>query len=225
MTSFQLKALAALFMVLDHVGAVFFPTQVWLRIIGRLSFPIFAWLIAEGVFYTKNLKKYFKRILAFAFISQIPYGLLFNTFILNVLFTFSLSILLLAIISDKLKLSSVQRILAFYFIFILSFFVDGGFFGLLLPVIFYYFKTDRKLQTILAAGLIAVFTLSQYLLSNHLQIQPVTPIFIQLFSVLSLPLIFLYNQKQGPKLKYFFYIFYPLHLGILLFISEYLGRP
>ena len=73
--SFTLHILAMIFMVSDHLWNIFFPNQVWLYVIGRLAFPIFAFMIVEGFFRTKNRKKYLIRIFIFAIISEIPFNL------------------------------------------------------------------------------------------------------------------------------------------------------
>ena len=72
LTGFQLKLIAIITMTLDHIGIFFLlpPTYYLFRIIGRLSFPIFAFLIAEGFNYTKNIKKYLVRLLIFSIISE-----------------------------------------------------------------------------------------------------------------------------------------------------------
>ncbi|MBU4031120.1 conjugal transfer protein TraX, partial [Patescibacteria group bacterium] len=65
-------------MVADHVGFLFFPHILWLRIIGRISLPIFAFLIGEGYEKTSNVKKYFFRLAIFALISFVPHYFLFK---------------------------------------------------------------------------------------------------------------------------------------------------
>ena len=78
MTVFHLKIIAILTMTIDHVGFFFFPDIEVLRIIGRLSFPLFAWLIANGAYHTKNMHAYLVRLFIFALISQVPFSLAFR---------------------------------------------------------------------------------------------------------------------------------------------------
>ena len=74
----MLKMLALITMVIDHVGAVFFPQLYWLRYIGRISMPIYAFLISQGYKYTRNFTRYAIRLAIFAVISEVPYDLLFH---------------------------------------------------------------------------------------------------------------------------------------------------
>jgi TraX protein len=92
-TSFQIKLLAALLMVCDHIGVVFFPSQLIFRYIGRFSFPLFAWLLGQGEKYTKDFNSYFLKLTVWGFLSQPIYYLLFNNYSLNILVTLLLSLL------------------------------------------------------------------------------------------------------------------------------------
>lgn len=96
-SSAGLHILAMLFMLCDHLWATVFLSQRWLTCIGRISFPIFAFLIVEGYFHTKDLKKYFLRLLIFAIISEVPFDLMysgipFSIFHQNVLWTYLIAL-------------------------------------------------------------------------------------------------------------------------------------
>ena len=106
-TSFVLHILAMAFMLCDHLWASIVPGNDWLTVIGRIAFPIFAFMTVEGFFHTKNLGKYVKRLLFFALVSEIPFNLVaggsfFYPFHQNVLWTFLIGIGLMWI-NEKVK--------------------------------------------------------------------------------------------------------------------------
>ena len=108
-TSFGLHVLAMAFMLLDHLWAMILTDQHWMTNVGRLAFPIFAFLIAEGYFRTRNVKKSMGRLFVFALISEIPFNLMTGggwvyPYHQNVLWTFLIAILCMIGI-DKTKSS------------------------------------------------------------------------------------------------------------------------
>ena len=95
-----LKWIAVLTMVIDHVGAILFPDQIWMRVIGRVAFPIYAYCLAEGFRYTSDYRRYLGRLALFAILSEIPfdlafYGVPFSFAHQNVFFTLTLGLILL----------------------------------------------------------------------------------------------------------------------------------
>ena len=77
MTGDALKLIAVVTMLLDHTGDVLFPGRMWFRYIGRLSFPIYCFLLVEGFFHTMYLSSYMLRLFVFGLVSEIPFDLAF----------------------------------------------------------------------------------------------------------------------------------------------------
>ena len=108
LTSCALHFLAMALMLSDHLWATVIPWQAdWMTILGRLAFPIFAFMTVEGFFHTKNLKKYMKRMFLFALLSEIPFNLMsggsfINPFHQNVLWSFLLGLFLMHL-NEKAK--------------------------------------------------------------------------------------------------------------------------
>lgn len=230
MNSFSIKLVAFICMVVDHIGSVFFPEVVALRIIGRISFPLFCWLIAEGAYYTKNIELYLRRLFLLALVSQIPYTMLFppepaQSVGLNVLFTLSLGLSVIVVLKTKLSLTikaSVSAALlgASYFLPL-----DYGMTGVLTIVGFYLFR-GQLLFTIMAMVVLVFVTYLGPLAIGVIDQQPfdskMLMYLIQPFSLISLVFIVAYNGKQGASWKYFFYGFYPGHLMLLYVLRRLL---
>ena len=212
MTSYQIKLLAALLMVIDHVGLVFFPDQLAFRYIGRLSFPIFAWLVGQGEKYTKNFNSYLIRLAIWAGISQPLYYVLFNYSDLNILIT-----LLIGLLAIRLGKLVSYKYLAWFTLAGIAQAINTsyGFYGILVIAVLSEFKSNNFkwwLQWILVNLLVFIITGFEH---------------YQFLAVLAPLIIVLWNGKQGQKVKSF-YFFYPIHLFILktlaflLLVNSYL---
>lgn len=203
LSTFALKMIAVISMAIDHTGAVLFPRYAILRIIGRLAFPIYAFLLVEGFFHTRDVKKYAIRLGLFALVSEVPFDLAFfrTPFYWghqNIFFTLFLGILAILFV-EKQKNNFLGFILLFTGGFVAEFLhTDYGAFGILTIAIYYVFRKKDILKTVSIA-------LSNILLAGG----------IQAYAALSMIPILFYNGKKGPSLKYLFYGFYPLHLLIL----------
>ncbi len=191
-------------MIIDHVGLFFFPNVILFRVIGRLAFPLFAWLIANGAYHTKNINAYLKRLFVFALISQVPYFFA-NRQInpdfsqLNIFFTLFLGLLTIKV--AKQKASKWVRIILILAIALLGEIVNSSYGapGILAILFFYiYFKDFAKM--VAAQATLLLFS-SWPLLS--------------LASLGSLLIIKSYNNKEGPKAKHLFYIFYPAQYVVI----------
>lgn len=228
-----LKILAAVFMLIDHAGMLLFPDKPWLRAIGRLSMPLFALMIAEGCRYTRNKIKHFALLFGLGIACQIVYTIFDpQNVYLGILLTFSLSTLIIyALQYAKLLLfketakNSERAVAILLFLALIAFSyllceivtVDYGFWGIMLPVFasifdFHRLPAPEKLKKLDCLPMqVACMLVAEILLI----VTFFNPLF-QLPALLAFPLLLLYNGKKGKaNLKYFFYLFYPLHLGIL----------
>lgn len=216
----QLKLLALITMTIDHIGMVMLPQYPILRIIGRLAFPIYAWFIAEGCRYTSHRKKYLLTMAGLAAMCQLVYFFAMGSLYQCVLVTFSLAIAWIYALDRAMKQNTLKAWLLTAAVSVAVIFlsvalprllpgtdyaIDYGFWGILLPVLVYV-PTDRRRKLV-------VFAL--VLLSLCLAIGGV-----QWFSLLSLIPLALYSGQRGKrKLKYLFYIYYPLHLAAIYGLS------
>ncbi|MCT4687757.1 TraX family protein [Vallitalea sp.] len=211
MNSTNLKIVACLTMLIDHLGAVFFPQYIYFRIIGRITFPIFAFLIAEGYLHTHNVKKYLIRLFTFALISEIPYNLAFDGKIinfgsgLNVFFTLFFGLLAVFVYDYYKKFGLLPVLLIGIIAHLLK--TDYGMLGILVIFVFYVFRGDFYKQVLSYILLTLVFLGIIYFEYERIN--------LQVFSTLALIFIYFYNGKKGPNIKYLFYVFYPGHLLIL----------
>ncbi len=221
LTGNQLKILALITMTIDHVGQTLFPEQPILCIIGRLAFPIFAYMIAEGCTYTKNRKRYLGLMAGLAFLCQLLYFFAEGSLYQCILVTFSLSIGIIYLIDYTLQKRSGLGIILLCILLMAIFFVtellpeklphvnfkiDYDFWGVMVPVLIYLSKTRRGKLTMAAIGLVLVALSFGG---------------IQWYSLISLVFLALYNGKRGKRnMKYLFYVYYPLHLVLIHLISR-----
>ncbi len=223
MSSFLLKIIACFTMLLCHIPFVYPQYSVPLMYIGKISFPLYAFLISEGYVHTRNFSKYLTRLIVFGVISQIPAYLLFvgksfNGLYLNIFFTLALGLLGIRIY-DKIKskyISTPLIILLAVIAELLKF--DYGAFGVLMIVCFYVFKRNKLNMVLSQMFLMFILYMKKmsYYTFSLFNLQYI--LFQLLFSVISLAIILTYNGKKGKssgKIKLMFYFFYPVHLIIL----------
>ena len=216
MNALVLKIIALSTMIIDHYGAIFQSNVDIYRIIGRISFPIYCFLLVEGYFHTSNFKNYALRLLIFAFISEIPFDLAFFNKIgfahQNIFFTLFLGLITIYIIDNENINSQIIKFAAIPVSCILAIIlsVDYNAIGIIYILSFYYTKKHAKLVRFSLVGIImAAANLGSYIL--------------QQFSLLALPVIILSNGKPGPKnklLQISFYAAYPLHLLFFYLIKS-----
>lgn len=226
MSSFALHIIAMIFMLCDHMWATILDYE-WLTCIGRIAFPIFAFLITEGYIHTSNINKYIKRMVIFAIITEIPFNLMVSAspiypFHQNVLWTFVISLLTLKYLNfDDVK-NSFKSILIILLAIIIATITMCDYFGagVMMVVGFYIFRKSKLLQLLMMIY-VNMILIQGY--SYPIDIAGYTYYFPQQgFAVLSLIFIWLYNGKQGYHAKWFkifCYAFYPLHMLILYILT------
>lgn len=220
LTNNQLKIIALITMTVDHIGWILMPHNILLRIIGRLAYPIFAYMIAEGCCYTHNIRKYLGTMVAMAAVSQVVSFVCAGSLYQGIMTTFSLSICLVILLKNARKKNTVLAwcavvagVLAVFFLTEIlplllpgtDYAVDYGFWGVLLPV-FVYLGKD-KWQKLLITGVLLVILWLEYR-------------YIQGWSLLALPVLALYNGQRGRwRMKWLFYLYYPGHLAVIYIIA------
>jgi len=227
MTTFGIKLVAIGTMVVDHLGIFIWPDCGWLRMVGRLSFPLFAWLIANGVRHTRNRKSYLLRLLIFAVVSQLPYvaanrQIQTDFWKLNVLFTLALGLAAIYLVQKiHTRWGQVMAVAAVgAAAWILR--VEYGAYGVLSVLASYIFFTRWPqlvfFQTIIFSA--------PYLLAGALMwsmwgmVEVKVFDFNQLLAPLAFILVYFYSGKQGTKAKYLFYIFYPLQFVVFYWLKK-----
>ena len=225
LTNNQLKLIAMIAMACDHVGKILLPEVIILQVIGRLAFPIFAYMIAEGCKYTKNRSKYLLQIALLVLLCQVVFYIAMQSLYQNIFITFTLSIMTIFAIDrfinkkNLLNFAIAILVVAISFFFgyalygIISFsdyYVDYGYLGVLFPIVI-YFAPNKWLKLISGAIIMLIYGFCFD--------------YLQFFMLLTIPLLLLYNGKRGKaNLKYVFYFFYPLHLVIIygVYVIQYL---
>ncbi len=230
------KILAAILMVVDHVGFFLFPDLIILRIIGRVSFPLFAYMLAEGCRYTKNKTQHFVLLFGLALLCQIVIFFFDNGNIaMSVLVTFSLSVLMIYALQFCKKCFLQEACpLSLRLLSLLLFaaavagtwglnevlVIDYGFVGCLLPVfpaLFDFKDIPMPEKTAILAKLDNLYVRLACLAVGIALLPLGTDLgALEYYAFFALiPLLF-YSGKRGKlRMKYFFYIFYPLHIALL----------
>lgn len=237
----QLKLFACLTMLIDHIGYFILPQITVLRCIGRLAMPVFAFFIGEGCIYTSNRKKYFLSLFILASACQVVYviedivtagklTLSSDCWYFNIIFTFAFSALAGFFLNDttsalKEKKNFIRPALFFiiitavfcgltiYFSYLetqgSSLYFDYGICGFLLPLSVIPFRDNKYLKIGAFSVMLIIYCL------DFMRSMPYV-----WFALLTIPLFIIYNGRPGSKkFKYFFYIFYPAHLGAVYLLS------
>ena len=216
----SLKLIAMISMVFDHVGDMFFPGALWMRMIGRLAMPLFSFCIAEGYAHTKNKQRYLLRMGVFALVSEIPFDLAFEGRVglghQNIMLTFFLSILALMLF-DRIRGEGKEHaagktllgILCVCAVAVLALVLraDYTLFAVLAVFLFYVLRNRHPLLRCgVGVGFLALTRTVGYYRATGLSLIP----------------LLLYNGKRGRGLKWLFYAFYPGHMLLLWLLKLWL---
>ena len=227
LNGFYLKLIAVCTMLVDHMGATLFPFTPWLRCVGRVAFPIFCFLIAEGCVHTHDRRKYALRLLVFAVLSEVPFnlmlgGALWYPYAQNVLWTLLAGALVCWVMDWALRertalsfvLTAAAMAAAFSLLELAA--TDYGGWGMLLVAAFYgIHRAPYGPAAKMAAQAVGLAVFSIGVMGG---------VSIELWSLAALVPLWLYNGQRGfsnRAVQYGFYAFYPVHILILSLIALY----
>ena len=217
----MLKLIACVTMLIDHVGAVLFPQYISLRVIGRIAFPIYCFLLAEGVFYTKSPKRYAMRLGVGAVLSELPFDLaLFGGITLryqSVMITLLLGFFM-GVLMKRARQLHWQVLLIMPFAIIAQWLnTDYGGWGIVLIALF-VLSRDLPHRLILQTIGMAVIC---YLMDSYVMSIAGLRVPIEMFALTAMVPIALYSGEKmsnSKMLQWAFYLFYPVHLTVLFLI-------
>lgn len=207
LTSFDIKLIAFILMIIDHTGRLFFPNYSFMVAIGRLSFPLFAWLVAIGQRHTSDVRKYLVRLVILGIISQPIYAYFYQLIFsgmpsLNILFTLAWGVSLLAALKKADNAITELMILIPFMAIAELAYLEYGSYGVATVYLMSKLESKRVVWPILL-----VLTNFIYVLAFNYPAHSILSIF-------SLLIIIQHNGKRGGKARWF-YPLYPLHFGIL----------
>ena len=228
MTNDKLKIIAAAAMLIDHIGAYILPSVIFLRMIGRIAFPVFAFMIAEGCEHTENKKKYFRNIFVLALLCQVVFYpfkppthmRIPVTFLVSVTVIFLLQNCAAKICGESSRAEKAVSVLILLLAVLAVAWVneilviDYGFWGCMTPVMVsagYYLggtagKDSEENILYRKIGMLATALIFVYKVYGD----------VQIYAFLSIPLLAMYNgRRENIVPKYFFYVFYPMHLAVI----------
>lgn len=230
LSSFSLKLIAVAAMTIDHIGWLFVstysPLGMAMHTVGRLTAPIMAFFVAEGYYHTRDIKKYAARLGLFALLSHIPFTFyMHGRFLLiaktGVMYTLFLGLLAL-IIAKQERLHILLKIPLIVIILFLSQWGDWREYMVLWVLAFGLLRQHRGWAMAASASITTFYYALPFLQGPH------PPLFwryslYNLGGLLVVPLLLLYNGRPGRiRLKYFFYLYYPLHLFLIRFLYIWL---
>ncbi len=224
-----LKIVAVILMIIDHIGFYLIPEgtiNLVFRAIGRIAYPLFAFMIAEGFHKTHHLKKYFLRLLLSALIMELIIVIIYLITLENYLIHINVFIPLLFGLTGLTLFYQPKWYLKILIIPLLVLAeilqISYGLYGVLIILIFGIIP--KRMEQITTFILMSLFFIDWPLLT-FLNLESLARYpYIQWASILSFIPIILYNKEKGSYNKWIFYAIYPLHLGIILLIKYLMTR-
>ncbi|MCL2364222.1 MAG: conjugal transfer protein TraX [Defluviitaleaceae bacterium] len=233
-TAFHLKMIAIVTMLLDHMQVVFPDVfSPWLRVAGRLAFPLFVFLLAEGFRHTRSRGKFLLRLAIFAVASEPFFDLAFNDAVglrgvdflnnTNIFYTLLLggaAITVFDYIKERWH-STASAVFAVILCCVLAAFLgsDYGEIGVAFIFVMYVVREDWRLKTMFVFCLLLWLQLFVNMVRGYVLQYPLISLAMVIATCLAVPLAARYNKKRGPdgpRLKWLFYAFYPAHIAGLV---------
>lgn len=222
-----LKYIALLAMTLDHIAYYLYPELNGLyiisRFVGRIAFPIMCLFIADGYKYTSSKGKYLLRLSICAIITQIPVCLLEGTInvALNPIFSLLVGYLYLIILNSNIKLRF--KTFTCLLLLVISLITNYWFLGIIYIIGFYYFKRNSCNSIIIILIGYLITTLRLFISLDNINLIIINSIInLGLFLVVFINTNGCKQKREGNFKKYFFYLYYPLHLFIIYLITLFL---
>ena len=229
-----LKWIALLSMFIDHFAAIFYvgsyyagtplfthSAYIVLRAIGRLAFPLYAFLLAEGFRHTRSVEKYLLRLFLFGVLSEVPFDLAFRRSWIdwsyqNVYFTLCLGLAAVWLWQRAMQGGDGRAWTAR---------VLPGLLGIAAAAAAAEFgHTDYGMWGVLTVAAMVLFRESAWQRDLFAGCFLLGSAAMEVFGLPSLALLHLYNGRRGRQAKYFFYLFYPLHLFLLALLCRAVYR-
>ena len=213
-----LKVIACVTMLMDHIGAAFFPWALWWRIVGRMAFPIYCFLLAEGAFYTRDPRRYGIRLAVGALLAELPFELLFFGGISLAHSSVMVTLLLGFVAIESMKKWPKFWPLVFFGCAVAAEALGTDYGGLGVMLMVFFAITRQKSKVVQTIG---VFIICWMIGGYGWQVGSVY-VPIEIVGAAAMVPICLYSGRKATRSKavqWAFYLFYPVHLTILLLIA------
>ena len=204
-------------MFMDHLYQFIPGMPLWLTWLGRLVAPVFFFLVAEGLRHTSNRWAYFYRLFLFGLAMFVgnrllawlfPYG---DGIPNNIFLSLALAVAFVTVLEDARKREQIrQSIVPLVVIGVLSLLTEASFLGIPLVLIFFYLR-ETPLKMALYYGLLSL-VFFPFNIEGGIDLQVAVYQQYQWMMIGALPFFYLYSGARGPRLRYVFYLFYPLHI-------------